>query len=153
MTRGILAVDLGLRTGLARFSADNRLSWFRSHHFANTTALKRAVYGIVRDAEPYLVVVEGDRGYASIWEKAALKWGAEVSHPSPERWRADLLLPREQVSAEEAKAAARVLARRIIEDHGESRATELRTDTAEAICLGYWAMSRQSLTTLTSGSG
>ncbi len=139
MSSGILAVDLGLRCGLAFFEADGTLAWFRSHHFANVAALKRAVYGLVRDANPSLVVVEGDSRLAAIWEKSALKLGASLVHPSPERWRRDVLLPREQRSSAVAKASAHTLAETLIAERAANGATELRTDTAEAICLGWWA--------------
>ncbi|MEO0814791.1 MAG: hypothetical protein AAFY60_18150, partial [Myxococcota bacterium] len=109
---GTLAVDLGLRCGLAFFESDGTLLWFRSHHFANVSALKRAVHGIIREAMPTTVVVEGDSRLAAIWEKSALKLGASLVHPSPERWRGDVLLPREQLNASSAKAAARNLAQK-----------------------------------------
>lgn len=140
MSSGVLAVDLGLRCGLAYFEDSGTLVWFRSHHFANVGALKRAVYGLVRDADPAVVVVEGDRRLAAIWERSALKLGATLVHPSPEQWRRDLLLPREQTSSAVAKASARTLAEQIIAERGVAGATELRTDTAEAICLGWWAL-------------
>ncbi|MEM6531178.1 MAG: hypothetical protein AAF654_01075 [Myxococcota bacterium] len=136
----ILAVDLGLRCGLACYGRDGELKWFRSHHFSDRSALKRAAYRIVQDARPECVVLEGDARLAAIWSRVAEKQGAIVLHPTPEQWREELLLPRQRQSGTDAKAAARALAIRLIDEHANQGATELRTDTAEAICLGYWAL-------------
>ncbi|MEO1175216.1 MAG: hypothetical protein AAFX94_24645, partial [Myxococcota bacterium] len=119
-------------------------AWFRSHHFSDRSALKRAAYRIVHDCQPDTLVLEGDARLAAIWTKAAAKLNPAVLHPSPERWREELLLPRDQLSGVEAKAAARTLALKLIEKHAPRGATELRTDTAEAICLGYWALGQPS---------
>ena len=56
----LLAVDLGLKAGLALYSDNGRLCWYRSHNFGTTERLRRGVPGIT-DAIPDLVaiVIEG----------------------------------------------------------------------------------------------
>lgn len=39
----LLAVDLGLKTGLALFEGQGKLLWYRSHNYGTTERLKRAV--------------------------------------------------------------------------------------------------------------
>ena len=46
--RQLLAVDLGLRTGLAAFGDDGRLRWYRSQHFGSTASLRRGGAGAAR---------------------------------------------------------------------------------------------------------
>ena len=50
--RHLLAVDMGLRTGLALYGPDGRLQWYRSKHFASRAELRRGVTSILREAPP-----------------------------------------------------------------------------------------------------
>jgi hypothetical protein len=43
----LLAVDLGLRTGLALDGPDARLVWYRSQHDATRNSLRRGVHGLL----------------------------------------------------------------------------------------------------------
>ena len=45
---GILAVDLGLRTGLAYFDDEGRLAWFRAQNMGSVPRLKRAIPAVLR---------------------------------------------------------------------------------------------------------
>jgi hypothetical protein len=56
----LLAVDLGLRTGLALYGPDARLVWYRSQHFGSRASLRRGVHGLL-DASPDVshLVLEG----------------------------------------------------------------------------------------------
>ena len=56
----LLAVDLGLKTGLALFAGDGRLLWYRSHNYGTTERLKRGVPDILDSiSELTHVVIEG----------------------------------------------------------------------------------------------
>src|SRR4051812_27112729 len=68
----LLAVDLGLRTGLALYSSDGRLRWYRSQHYGKRASLRRGVHGLF-DAEPdvTLLVLEGGGPIAEIWVREA----------------------------------------------------------------------------------
>lgn len=137
----ILAIDLGLRTGLACFDEGGTLLWFRSQNMGNISRLKRAVPNVL-DECPSLtrVVVEGDRRLGEIWAKLAEKRGAVVEHVTPEVWRAALILPRDRRSGVDAKESALKLAREIIDDNDVKKPrTPLVDDVAEAICIGAWA--------------
>lgn len=137
----LLAVDLGLRGGLALYGRDGRLVRFAAQSFANRASLKRGVWTILSEhADVTELVVEGDRALGAAWLKAAAKRGAHGRSVSPETWRARLLLPREQRSGGEAKRHADDVARQIIEWSGTRRPTSLRHDVAEAICIGLWGV-------------
>ena len=137
----LLAVDGGLRTGLALFARDGSLLWYRSHHLANRAHLKRAVRQILGDL-PGLqwLAVEGGGTLAEIWLKEAERRGIAAQRVHAEQWRAALLLPRQQRTGRHAKQVADELAREIIAKSGAGLPTSLRHDAAEAILVGWWAL-------------
>lgn len=136
----LLAVDLGLRTGLALYAADGRLRWYRSQNFGDAQRLKRAIPALL--AEPGLaqLVIEGGGDLARPWHAAAAARALPVLDTIAETWRARFLYPREQRSGLHAKHTAETLARRVIEWSGADRPTSLRHDAAEAILIGLWAV-------------
>jgi hypothetical protein len=135
----LLAVDLGLRTGLALYGADGRLRWYRSQNFGTATRLRRAVHGLLRELpEVRWVVLEGGGNLAEIWTREAERVGMAVHRIAAERWREQLLYTREQRTGSQAKHHAGDLARRVIEWSAATRPTSLRHDAAEAILVGLW---------------
>jgi hypothetical protein len=139
----LLAVDAGIRTGLALFDGNGRLVWCRSHNLGNMTRLKKAAGRILSELPDLeYVVVEGGGQAAGIWEHAAVKHGLIFRLIQAEQWRADFLLPRQRQSGHKAKTAACVLAEKIMRAEGRSSPTPLRHDAAEAVLIGLWAMAR-----------
>lgn len=137
----LLAVDLGLRTGLALFGEDGRLRGYRSQNFGSAPRLRRAVPALLREPGGLdWVFAEGGGPLGEIWKKEAERLGIAFRLVPAEAWRVPLLLTREQRSGRVAKRNAEVLARRVIEWSGAPRPTSLRHDAAEAILLGLWAV-------------
>lgn len=138
---GLLAVDLGLRTGLAFFDRAGRLQWYRSRNFGSQTRLRRAAAAILRETpEVSALVVEGGGSLAVGWQKEAGARGIPLHLISAEQWQADLLHDREQRDAVLAKAAADDLARQVIRWSAAANPTSLRHDAAEAILVGLWSV-------------
>jgi hypothetical protein len=137
----LLAVDLGVRTGLALYGVDGRLRWYRSQNFGTPARLRRGIPGLL-DAEPALshLVVEGGGALARPWATEAAARALVVEWISAETWRAEFLYPREQRSGEAAKRTADDLARRVIAWSGARKPTSLRHDAAEAILIGLWGV-------------
>ncbi len=142
LSPGVLAVDLGLRTGLALFGADGRLRWYRSSNLGSTARLRRAVWGVLDEAGQLAqLVLEGDRRLGGIWARAAEKRGAGVRWVAPETWRSVVLPPRMRRSGADAKHHADAVARHTIAWSGAKKPTgALRHDAAEAILIGLWAV-------------
>ncbi len=137
----LLAVDLGLKTGLAAYGRDGRLRWYRSQHFGSPARLRRAVRGLLSQMPDLAhVVLEGGGELAEIWEREALGRSVAVRQISAEDWRKKLLYPRQQVNSGKAKHTADDLARKVIEWSGAPRPTSLRHDAAEAILVGLWGV-------------
>ncbi len=136
----LLAVDAGVRTGLAAFDAGGGLLWCRSQNFGTAGRLRRAAVGLL-DSLPglALVVVEGGGRLGEVWVREAARRGTPCRHIAAETWREFLLLPRHRRHAAESKRAAGDLARRVIALSGLKGATSLRHDAAEAVCVGLWA--------------
>jgi hypothetical protein len=135
----LLAVDIGLRTGLALFRQDGRLQWYRSQNFGTVTRLRRGVRGVLA-AIPELawLVLEGGGSLAEVWRREADQRSIRVRQISAEAWRERMLYPREQRTGAQAKAHATDLARRVIVWSHARRPTSLRDDAAEAILVGLW---------------
>lgn len=137
---GLLAVDLGLRTGLAVFDNTGRLVRYRSQNYGTVTRLKRAAWGELAQVDELVALaVEGDSGLARVWARAAEKQGARVFAIQAPTWRRHVLTPADHRPGADAKAAAGRVAREIIVQSGLPKPTSLRHDAAEAICLGLWA--------------
>lgn len=137
----LLAVDLGLRSGLALFGADGKLIWYRSHNFGSAARLRDGASAILREiAELRWLVIEGGGDLALIWEREARRMGLEFRQINAETWRNVLLYQREQRSGAQAKQHADDLARRIILWSGARKPTSLRHDAAEAILIGLWGV-------------
>lgn len=146
----VLAVDLGLRCGLAWYvggaGLSLRLVRHRCTEFHTRSRLKAAVGGILREVPGLVAVVgEGDRSLWAFWEKAAASKGAESRLVTPEMWRAGLWGDRAPVAGKDAKALARKVAEGtgredgLVVRFGQRGVTPMRTDAAEAVCIGYWA--------------
>jgi hypothetical protein len=137
----LLAVDLGLRTGLALYGSDARLVWYRSQQFATRTSLRRGVHGLL-DACPDVahLVLEGGGPIGDIWVRDASRRGIMVRKIAAEEWRGRFFDPKDQRGRERSKLTADALARRIIEWSGAPKPTSLRHDAAEAILIGLWGV-------------
>ena len=137
----LLAVDLGLKTGLALYGRDGRLRWYRSKNFGSAARMKRAVYSLLKEIQGLaLLVLEGGGDIAEIWEREAARQNVPVRRISAEQWRECLLLRREQRTGAMAKEAAADLADRVIAWSGLRRPTAPRHDAAEAILIGLWGI-------------
>jgi hypothetical protein len=137
----LLAVDLGLKTGLALYGHNGRLCWYRSKNYGTTAALKRGAHTLLNSIPDLsFLVMEGGGTVAAIWEREAIRRNIPVQQINAEKWRQKLLYPREQHTGLQAKHFADDLARRTITWSGISRPSSLRHDTAEAILIGLWAV-------------
>ena len=137
----LLAVDLGLRSGLALYGNDGRLCWYRSHNFGSAGRMQRGAYTILNDIPALTwLVLEGSGQLDRVWLKEARRRELEFLQISAETWRPVLLHPRHQRSGKSAKQHADRLARAVIEWSGAPRPTSLRHDAAEAILIGLWGV-------------
>lgn len=137
----LLAIDLGLRTGLALYGEDGRLRWYRSTNFGSRARLKRAIHSVLDEVYDLTWLVgEGDRKLFEHWSREAARRGAAARLVTAETWRPRLLYAREQRGSRISKEAADALARRVIEWSDAPRPTSLRHDAAEAILIGLWGV-------------
>lgn len=141
MRQSLLAVDLGLKTGLALFGDDGRLRWYRSQNYGSVARLKRGIHGVLAEVPAIAwLVAEGDRHLFELWEREAAKRGASARRVGAETWRPRMLLSRDQRTGAQAKQSADAAARRVIEWSGAPRPTSLRHDAAEAVMIGFWGV-------------
>ena len=70
----MLAVDLGLTTGLALHGGDGRLRWYRSQPFANSSAFRKAVHRLLREIDDLArIYVEDGGNLGDLWKREADK--------------------------------------------------------------------------------
>ena len=137
----LVAVDLGLKTGVAVFGDDGRLQHYRSANFGTRARLRRGAASVLGDIGSLAhLVVEGDLALGRIWGRTAERAGASWRHVAPEQWREMLLHPSERRDGATAKRSADRIARLVIEWSAAPRPTSLRHDAAEAICIGLWGV-------------
>ncbi len=137
----LLAVDVGVRCGLALYGDDGRLRWYRSHNFGSAARLRRAIPSILSELdEPAWLILEGGGTLAEYWKHEARRRGIRVRIVAAEDWRRRLLLPRDQRSGRDAKRHADGAAKRVIAWSGAKRPKALRHDAAEAILVGLWGV-------------
>ncbi|MFW5734022.1 MAG: hypothetical protein ACOCWR_03080 [Oceanidesulfovibrio sp.] len=137
---GLLAVDVGLSTGFARFDGRGRLVWHGSHNFGSAARHKRGVVHILERAGAVdWLALEGGGPLLRHWENEARRRGIEVLPYSAEEWRMELFPARERTDGGRAKEYARSVADRLIARDGSAGPRETRFDAAEAICLGVAA--------------
>jgi hypothetical protein len=139
----LLAVDLGLKTGLALYGDDGRLRWYRSHHYGTRGQLRRGVWGMLEELSGLRwIVLEGGGPLAEIWKREADRRGIATLRISAEDWRSVLFKPGQHRDRDRSKSSAETLARRVIDWSAAPRPVALRHDTAEAILIGLWGVLR-----------
>lgn len=137
----LLAVDVGLHTGLALFANDGTLLWYRSHHLPSQGKLKKILFSLLEtEPRPTQLILEGSGPLADIWVREAERRKLPLMQIHAESWRVKLLFPRQQRNAQQAKQFAIKSARKIIVQLGGKRPTALRHDTAEAILIGFYGL-------------
>ena len=120
--KNLLAVDVGLRTGLAFYDHEGCLLWYRSRHFGSPTHLRRGIIAILNNLpELSWLILEGGGILADIWKSEAKRRKLNFQGINAEQWRQQLLYPREQRHGPEAKKHADYLARRVIDWAGAPR--------------------------------
>lgn len=137
----LLAVDVGLHTGLALFSENAELLWYRSHHLSSAAKLKKVINKLLREPPaPTHLLLEGGGPLAELWLAEAAKLNINSRQIHAQQWREQLFYARQHRSGSQAKREAGNLARQVIEQLGSKKPTALRHDTAEAILIGLYGL-------------
>ena len=137
----LVAVDLGVRTGVAVFGGEGRLVSVGSRNLGRRGQVRQLAAALRRELERVdALILEGDRTLAPGWQRAFEPRGTEVVLVEAERWRQALLHPRERRDARTAKAAARELAAVAVGELSDRPVSGLRHDAAEAVLIGVWGL-------------
>jgi Icc-related predicted phosphoesterase len=151
----LLAVDLGLRTGVSLFDDAGRLLRYENFQFDSAAELQKGATALldeweaaVNNSNEYdtnkswkvsrIAIEGGDPPLAEAWRQAANGQRA-LLYVKPEEWRADLLTNKEMLSGETSKAASRLIAQQIVSDFGfmvQHDGGDFQTDMAESVLLG-----------------
>ncbi|NTW23531.1 MAG: hypothetical protein HGA37_02435 [Lentimicrobium sp.] len=135
----LLAIDAGVKTGLALFCKPANLTWYRSHNMGSVSSLRKAADHLLHSIEGLTaIVIEGGGPVAEAWKKGAVQLGLEIIMTDAGVWRKEILYPREYRDSDTAKQTAIGLAKQII-DKSEAPSMNFPThDAAEAVLIGLW---------------
>ena len=150
----LMAVDLGLKSGVSLFNDDGNLIRYEQFLFDRDN-LQEEFEEIIRKWEDeatcengedgkitHIAIEGGDTGLLNTWAEAAPNHS--ILRVSPEEWRSELLNKKENQSGATAKEASRLIARQIVADLGtmENHTGKFPTDVAESVCLGMYVARR-----------
>ena len=150
----LMAVDLGLKSGVTLFNDDGNLIRYEQFLFDRDN-LQEEFEEIIRKWEDeatcengedgkitHIAIEGGDTGLLNTWAEAAPNHS--ILRVSPEEWRSELLNKKENQSGATAKEASRLIARQIVADLGtmENHTGKFPTDVAESVCLGMYVARR-----------
>jgi len=136
----LLAIDLGVKAGLAMYSSGGKLLWYRSQNYGSKSRLKIAIPNLLAEENLRYLVIEGGGPLLKMWKQEVERKNIEIITTMADDWRKDILLNREQRSGKDAKQNAITYAHQVINHMAENRATSLTDDAAEAILIGLWGM-------------
>jgi hypothetical protein len=137
----LLSVDLGLKTAFACFDKGGRVFWLQSRHFSSPAVMRRGISALLTDMPVFHeVLIEGGGNLAKIWMRELELRSITPEIVQAEKWRADLLYPREQRSGGKAKETAHLLASEVLEWSNWKGPSSNTSDAAEAILSGFWYM-------------
>jgi RNase H-fold protein (predicted Holliday junction resolvase) len=136
----LLAVDLGVKTGMALYRSDGQLLWYRSQNFGNSARLRKAIPALLDEDELRYLVVEGGGPLLKLWQQEAERKNIELIKTMAHQWRKEILYQREQRKGVQAKHNSINYAGRVIAKLSSTGVTSLTHDAAEAILIGLWAM-------------
>lgn len=165
----LVAIDLGLRMGVSVYTDEGKLLRYEQMKFGDADELRAHAPILLESLEDFADSIEegekawsithvaiegGDVALLDVWRssikpdpaKADLRGGrgATLITVRPEEWRANMLTVKEKKSGRDAKAAARLIARQVVDDFGvmEKHQGKFKTDSAEAVTLGYYLARR-----------
>lgn len=137
----LLAVDLGVKTGLALFNSEEKILWYRSRNYGNKQRLRTDIQNVLNDISSLrFVFLEGGGDIARLWLKECRKRKIHFRQIYAEDWRKDLFNPKDMRTGEQAKKHAVWLAGKVVEQCQGPRPTSMLDDAAEAVLVGYWGL-------------
>ena len=138
--RHLLAVDAGVKTGLALYNSKGQLLWYRSHNMGSVKNLRKAAYAILKGiVQLEYLAVEGGGPVALTWTKEAASLGINIITTDAGIWRKKLLPLRARRTGQEAKKNAIKIAWQLIRSSETPSKNYPTHDAAEAILTGLWA--------------
>jgi hypothetical protein len=140
----LMAVDLGLKSGVSLFNSNGQLIRYEQFLFDRGT-LEETIPRMIQEWESeagedwsvtHLAIEGGDTALLNMWERATPN--LSTLRVRPEEWRAEMLTKKESQDGASAKAASRLIARQVVEDFGimDQHEGKFHTDVAEAVLLG-----------------
>ncbi|MGC8864295.1 MAG: hypothetical protein ACP5O2_01120 [Bacteroidales bacterium] len=133
----LLAVDLGVKTGLAVFTPDGRLLWYGSRNYGSKNSLRSDIPRLLLQYGPLRrLVLEGGGALHEVWHKEAQRWQIPITAFHAGHWRELLFGSDYLMHTDKAKDKAVEMAGRVIRLVGIQRFSTPVHHAAEAILSG-----------------
>lgn len=143
-----LSVDLGIKTGLACWTSNGRLLWYRSQNYGSVKRLKGAIGSILGQFdEPGVLVLEGGGRISELWITMAVRTGWTIETLHAEEWRRNLINQSEWQFCTDLKKLSISYATLACQWGSQPVAGILNHNTAEAILAGLWILIKNGLST------
>lgn len=135
--RNILAVDLGVKTGMAVFTPEGRLRWYGSRNYGSKNSLRNDIPRLLQQYGPLRrLVLEGGGALYEVWNKEAQRGQIPVTAFHADYWRELLFGSDYLMHTDKAKDKAVEMAERVINQLGVHRFSNPVHHAAEAILAG-----------------
>jgi len=143
----LVAVDMGLRTGISLYDNHGQLLRFADFHFDCLDDLEKYAPQLLLKWEieagrriTHMAVEGTDPPIERVWRDLADRSRLRFLNVPPDDWRADLLSSVERRSGDTSKSTSLLKAQRLVNSFGDTDvlalADELGTDASESIMLG-----------------
>lgn len=145
----LMAVDLGLRTGVCLLDQQGRILQYAQFHYDTTDALCKGAEKLLKEWQEeynrvngayisHLAIEGSDPPVLDAWRTAAskLRRPPAILYVRPEEWRSDMLSHADQQSGALAKEASERLAEALLHQQEQDSGGAVATDVAESILLG-----------------
>ncbi|MFW5974945.1 MAG: hypothetical protein ACOCQ6_01935 [Bacteroidota bacterium] len=140
-----MAIDLGVKTGLAVYNSNGDLIQYHSRNYGNARRLKKAIHHILKEPENLkFLYIEGGGKLDKYWVKQAAKLGVTTKQIHAETWR-NKLFPKSQADyhSKPVKNYAEKQAKEILKAHAFPIPENLNKDVSEAILIGLYGCIEQ----------
>lgn len=159
----LLAIDLGLRTGISLFNDRGELLRYDYIHLTDVDELHDHAARLMMEWENgantdsektgerwqlTCIALEGSEpSHFEAWREAAMDTDLEIPEiisVRPDEWRSEFLERKESISGKKSKEAARLIARQVVSDYGvmDNHVGRFKTDAAESIVMGMFVARR-----------
>lgn len=142
----LLAVDLGVKTGMAIFTSEGKLLWYGSRNYGSKNSLRSDIPRLLQQYGPLRrLVLEGGGALYEVWQREAQREQIPVTAFHADYWREMFFGSGYLMHTDKAKVKAVEMAERVINQLGVYKFSTPVHHAAEAILAGLCFLYEEGL--------